>query len=156
VADVAASRTGDADTGQIVQLTVAMNEGVTVNPSGGPTTLTLNDGATATYDAPASTPSSGILVFDDTVSATDQTSDLEVVAVNLPTGTSVQDSNGVNVDFSAALNSPTGLSVNSPLRVASIATSVTGQVAAGQTIQISLAMNEAFQTEPMVEHRPFL
>ena len=46
--------TGEADTGQLVKLTVTMSEAVTVTTTGGSPTLSLSDGATATYDGASS------------------------------------------------------------------------------------------------------
>jgi probable HAF family extracellular repeat protein len=139
-----ASQTGAAHSGQTVQLTILMSAAVTVNLSGGSPTLSLNDGATASYDAQASNPATGMLVFDYTVGSKDQTPDLLVTQVN-PNGAIIHDGNGVNVDTSGALNFPTFLSINSPLVVTTVAASQTGQVLAGQTVQLTLTLNESVQ-----------
>jgi autotransporter passenger strand-loop-strand repeat protein len=131
---------GDAQTGSTLQLLLSMSEGVTV--TGGPPTFTLNDGATATYDPAASNPSSGTLAFDYTVGSNDSTANLAVTEFNA-NGATIQDANGNSADFSALLNAPTGVSVNSPLAVTSVSTSQSGEAAAGQTVQLTLALNEA-------------
>ncbi len=72
VTNVTASpSTGEADSGQLVKLTLAMSEAVTVNTTGGSSTLYLSDGAIATYDGASSNPSAGTLVFAYMVGATD-------------------------------------------------------------------------------------
>ena len=76
-----------------------MSEAVTVNTAGGAPTLSLNDDAIATYDAAASNPSAGKLVFDYTVGSGDETANLEIASVDLPTGTTVQNAAGYNADF---------------------------------------------------------
>src|ERR1700730_16570460 len=78
----------------------------------GSPTLTLNDGATATYDVNASAPAIGKLVFDYLVGPGDATPNLAVTSVN--PGSAITDVNGVSPDFSAALNTPTGLHVGPP------------------------------------------
>ena len=62
----------------MVTLTLDMSENVTVNTSGGTPTLTLNDGATATYTGA----SGNALTFSYTVAAGQNTSDLAVTAFN--------------------------------------------------------------------------
>jgi hypothetical protein len=137
---ISCSQTGEVGSGQSVLLTLTMSEPITVNIGAGTPTLTLNDGASATYDAAASNPSASTLVFDYTVASTDQTANLEVIAVNLPSGTSVQDSAGCNADFSAALNTPTGLQVG-PVFVTAITSSLSGVITTGQTDHLTLAMS---------------
>src|SRR5262249_2497615 len=67
---------GDVDTGQTVALTVSLSEGVLVDTTSGIPTLALGNGTVASYDAGASNPSAGTLVFDYTVAANDYTTDL--------------------------------------------------------------------------------
>ncbi len=50
---------------------------------------------------------------------------------------------GASIDFSVLDNQPTDLSINSPLVVTSVASSQTGEVGAGQLVQLTLTMNEA-------------
>jgi hypothetical protein len=130
-------QTGDADTGQSVQLILVMSEPISVITAGGIPTLCLNDNEAATYDANESSPSSGVLVFDYTPASSDQTPDLALLTFN-PNGAFFLDGNGIAVDFSAAQNLPTGLTINSPLTVASV---VVSQIA--QSAQFTLTMSES-------------
>ena len=91
--------TGEVGTGQQVALTLSMSEGVTVDTTSGSPTLALGNGAIATYDANASNPSAGTLVFDYTVGGNDYTTDL-AVSVFERNGAIVQDALGVAVDLS--------------------------------------------------------
>jgi len=142
VASVTTSETGDVATGQSVQLSLTMSGPVSVDTSGGSPSLTLGDPVIATYDAGASNPAAGTLVFDYTPAAGDQFADLHIEGVNL-NGAVVDGVGDAAVDFSGAIGD-TGLSVNSPLTVVSVASSQTGHVTSGQTIQLSLTMSEAF------------
>ena len=92
------SGTGDLDAGNVVTLTLTMSENVTVNTSGGTPTLTLNDGATATYTGA----SGNALTFSYTVAAGQNTSDLAVSAVNL-NGATIKDGAGNSASISGAL-----------------------------------------------------
>ena len=141
VTSIASSQTGEVLSGQLVQLTLTMNQAVTVNISGGTPTLTLNDGATATYDAAASNPSTGVLVFDYTVGSGDEIANLEITSVNLPSGTTIQNADAYNADFSAAINASTGLQVG-PAYLASITPSQGGELITGQTVLITLGMTD--------------
>jgi hypothetical protein len=149
VSEFVTSPTGTASTGQTVQLTLAMSEGVVVNTAGGSPTVTLNDGETATYDPGASNASTGTLVFDYRVVSQDQTPALEITQVNL-NGASVQDADGVNADFSAALNFPADLSINSPLFVTQVSASQSGDIVAGFELQLTLKMSEAVVVDTLV------
>ena len=140
VESVASSQTGEAAAGQLVQLTLTMREAVSLDTAGGAPTLTLNDGATATYDAAASNPSAGKLVFDYTVGSGDETANLEVTLVNLPSGTTIQDAAGYNADFSAAIDAPTGLQVG-PAYITAINSSQSSELMTGETLQLTLAMS---------------
>jgi T5SS/PEP-CTERM-associated repeat protein len=141
VTSIASPQTGEVGAGQSVQLIVSLNEAVTVNTSGGAPTLWLNDNETATYDATASNPLAGTLVFDYTVGSGDETANLEITSVNLPTGTTIQDAAGYNANFSAADNAPTGLQVG-PAYITAITPSQSGDLTAGQTVQLTLAMSQ--------------
>ena len=81
--------TGDLNAGKTVTLTLTFSETVTV--AGGVPTLTLNDGGTATY---ASGSGTSALTFTYTVLAGQNTPDLMVTAVKLPTGVTIKDSSG--------------------------------------------------------------
>jgi autotransporter passenger strand-loop-strand repeat protein len=134
VEDVVAGETA-AHAGQTVALTVYLSEGVTLNAAGGNPTLTLSNNATATFDATASNLAAGTMVFDYTLGTAGQTANLTVKQVNLPSGTTVQDQNGVSVNFSAAVNAPLGLSVDTPL-------TVTGVTVPKGIVGIALQMSE--------------
>src|SRR5208283_2344009 len=116
-----------------------------VDTSGAPT-LTLDDPVTATYDAAASNPAAGTLVFDYTPAGGDQFANLQIDSVNL-NGAVISGVGGAAVDFSGADQS-VGLSVNTPLTVVSVASSQTGEIGAGQTVQLTLTMSEAFTVNP--------
>ncbi len=137
VTSITASGTGEFDAGQTIALTIAMNEAVTVT---GTPSLSLNDGAVAAYDALDSNPATGLLVFDDIVNAGDSTTNLQVTSVNLAPIATVQDSNGFNANFAAALNVATGVIIG-PSVVTGVSASQAGGVAAGQTVQLTLAMS---------------
>ena len=87
-----------------------MSEAVTVNTTKGSPTLSLSDGATATYDSAASNLSAGTLAFKYTVSAANETPNLQVIQVNLK-GATIGDANGHAADLSAASDFATGLQV---------------------------------------------
>ena len=116
VAVVTASPGGPIVAGETVHVTIVMNEPVFVN--GSAPSLTLNDGGTANYDAGASQPSSGRLVFDTVVGQANQTADLAVTGVTLPPGTTIRDASGFDASLTGALNVPTGTRIGaSPLVV---------------------------------------
>ncbi|WP_354140419.1 alkaline phosphatase family protein, partial [Bradyrhizobium sp. LB11.1] len=102
--------TGNVSTGQVVTLTVNLSEAVTVNTSGGTPTLTLNDGATASYTGGSG---STALAFSYTVAAGQTTSDLAISSFNL-NGAVVSDGAGNTANLSGATNyNPVGtLQVN--------------------------------------------
>jgi hypothetical protein len=93
--------TGEADSGQQVTLALTMSEPGSVDLTGGSPTLTLNDGATATYDSAASNPATGSLLFDYTVGASDETPSLQISEVNLD-GAAIDDASSHAADLSAA------------------------------------------------------
>jgi hypothetical protein len=136
----ASPHTGEVSTGQKVTLTLAMNEGVTINTASGAPMLFLNDGGTATYDAVASNPSAGTLVFDYTVADGERTPNLQVALVNL-NGATINDANGNPADLSAAATFATNLQIG-PAFASGVTTSQTGNVTAGQTVQVTVAMSE--------------
>jgi hypothetical protein len=128
----------EANAGSTVHLTLNMNEAVTV--AGAPT-LSLSDGASATYDAGLSAPGSGTLVFDYLVGARDSTPNL---LINSVSGGSIVDANNVSANFTNINLLATGLQINlSPLVVTQLSESTTGQVSVGQTVVLTLQMNEA-------------
>jgi hypothetical protein len=129
---------GDAYAGQIVQLTFAMTGAVTVN---GSPTLILGNGATATYDAAASSPSGHILVFNYTVGDNDTPTNLSVKSINL-NGATITDANGHSVNFNPAFNQPVGVEID-PATVTGVTPSMTGEVSSGQQVQLTLSFSEA-------------
>jgi hypothetical protein len=140
VDSVTTAESGEVDTGQTAQLTVALSEGVTVNTTHGSPTLSLSDGAVATYDATASTPSGGMLVFDYQVAAGDHTSDLQVLGYN-PNGATIVDANGVAADLSGVAGSDLGLDINMAIVTGVTASPGTGEVNAGQKVTLTLALS---------------
>src|ERR1700688_4244831 len=139
VDSVTPSLSGEITTGQAVQLTVAMSAGVTVDTAGGSPTLSLNDGAMATYDSAASDPAAGTLVFDYTVGATDETPNLQVAQVNL-NGATINDASGNAADLSAASTFAAGLQVG-PVFVDAVTPSLSGEITTGQAVQLTVAMS---------------
>jgi hypothetical protein len=140
VAAFVLTQDGSVHGGHTVQLSVAVSGAVSVNTSGGLPTLTLSNGAIATYDAAASSASGHILVFDYTIGATDLPTNLSVAAVN-PNGATIRDANGHDVSFSLLLNNPTGLVVN-PATVTSVTPSQSGEVDSGQ-LQLTVTFSQA-------------
>ena len=141
VTSVSASHGGEAQAGEAIQIALHLNEAVTINAAGGAPTLTLNDGGTATFNSGASSAATGTLVFDYTVGA-NGVPDLTVLEVNVPHGTIIEDSNGYNAEFSAALDQGTGLQIN-PAFVNTLYTNSFHATHAGETLGITLAMSTA-------------
>ena len=131
--------TGELAVGQSVQLTLAMSGGLTLNGSGSPS-LTLNNGAAATYDKFYSAPSSGTFVYDYTVGANQQTANLEVTSVNFPSAPT--DPNGTAANFADALNTSLGLSIGEPAISAITENPNTGTLDVGGTGTLALTINE--------------
>jgi hypothetical protein len=104
VSIVESPSSGDLDPGKTVALTLTMSEPVTVNTAGGTPTLTLNDGATATYVGA----SGNTLTFSYTVAAGQNVAALAATALNL-NGATVQDSAGHSASLSL-----TGLTQSGP------------------------------------------
>lgn len=99
--------TGTEHVGDIVTLTLGFSEAVTVN---GTPTLSLNDGAKATYVSGSGT---SALTFTTKVASTDtNTSALAITGVNLPSGTAIKDASGIAANLSAAVKTFTGLAVS--------------------------------------------
>ena len=102
VTNVVPSRFGDAQPGATVKLEIDFSQPISVNTSGGSPALTLNNGATAFYDAGATASAgSAALVFDYTVSSGQHTPNLEITVVSSG-GAVITDSLGVAVDFPSA------------------------------------------------------
>jgi autotransporter passenger strand-loop-strand repeat protein len=133
VTSVVASAGGVARIGQMLTLTVAMSKAVTV--SGGTPTLALNDGGTAVYD-PTATKMLGDptkLVFDYTVSATDQSVKTLAVTGYSLNGAAVQDTGGNSPDFSGLDRKVANLAVEVfvPARIAYVSSGTTTEIAGG-------------------------
>lgn len=73
--------TGAVGVGRVVQVTLQLADPITVDTTNGSPTLALNVGEAATYDAGLSRPTA--LVFDYTVQAGDNTSQLETTAAGV-------------------------------------------------------------------------
>ncbi len=132
----------EADAGTTLPITLTISDAVTVDMSGGAPSLLLSNGATATYDAQASNPAGHLLVFDYSVGAGDQSANLSIASVN-PNGATIVDGAGHAVDFSAALNKPTGVRIGaSPLMVTSVTPSLIGEADTGTFVQLTLQLNE--------------
>ncbi|UWU73924.1 hypothetical protein N2603_28125 [Bradyrhizobium huanghuaihaiense] len=99
--------TGVEHVGDTVTMTLGFSEAVTVT---GTPTLSLNDGAKATYVGGSGTNS---LTFKTTVASTDTTtSALAITGVNLPSGASIKDTGGLAANLSGAVKTFTGLQVD--------------------------------------------
>ena len=94
---------GTLKAGETVTLTVNFSEIVTVT---GSPTLSLDDGATATYIGGSG---SNALTFSYTVASGENTSDLAVTAFNLPAGATVRDAATNDAVLSGAATNPTGI-----------------------------------------------
>ena len=115
-----------------------MNKAVTVT---GTPTLTLNDGAIATYTGGSGT---NALTFSYTVAAADSTvPTLAVTQVNLPSGATVMDAAGNVADLSGAATTFPGLSIDPPPIVVSVSeTPSTGDLGVGKTVTLTLNLND--------------
>ena len=138
ITQVAASpASGDIGLGQKVTVTLAFDKAVTVK---GAPKLTLNDGGSATYTSGSGT---AALTFTYTVAAGQNTTDLQATGITLPNGASIKDSSGDTADL-------TGAKVNLGLQIDSVTPAVSaisaspssGDLNAGKTVAISLAMSE--------------
>ncbi|TJV07441.1 MAG: glycoside hydrolase family 16 protein [Mesorhizobium sp.] len=98
--------TGTEHVGDTVTLTLGFNEAVAVS---GTPTLSLNNGATATYVGGSGT---SALNFRTTVASTDtDISALGIAGVNLPNGASIKDASGVAANLAGAVKTFSGLQV---------------------------------------------
>ena len=89
--------------GETVILTVNFSENVTVT---GAPTLSLNDGATATFTGGSGT---SALTFSYTVAGGENTADLAVTALNLPGGAMVRDAAANDAVLTGAVTNPPGI-----------------------------------------------
>ena len=110
----------------------------------GTPTLTLNDGATATYSGGSDT---NALAFSYTVGASDSAvSALAITQANLPNGATIQDLAGNNANLAGALTTFSGLQIDPPSgrTLSSINESPAGgDLNAGKTVSFTLNLNEA-------------
>jgi hypothetical protein len=124
---------GALDAGDVITLTMTLNEAVTV--TGGTPTLVLNDGGTATYTGGSG---SATLTFSHTVQAGQNVADLAVSSLVL-NGSSIKDAAGNSAFLSAAANyNPAGtlkVDTTAPV-VSSITTSGSGITNGGGTLGI--------------------
>jgi hypothetical protein len=136
---VASPSKGDLDAGKVVTLTVDFSKKVTVT---GHPVLKLNDGGLARYVAGSGTTA---LRFDYTVAAGQNTPDLTVTGLVLPSGVTIKDAAGNNAVLSGAVRNPPGIlqiDTTAP-EVKRVVTSPTsGEVITGQEVRITLDMNE--------------
>jgi hypothetical protein len=96
--------TGDLDAGHVVTLTLNTNEAINIDTTLGTPTLTLSDGATASYTGGSG---SNALNFQYTVAAGENAADLAVTAFHL-NGATADDANGHAAVFTGALGNPGG------------------------------------------------
>jgi hypothetical protein len=132
--------TGDLGVGSVVTLTVNLNEAVTV--AGGPPTLMLNDGATATYTGGSG---SNALTFSYTVGAGQNIADLAVTAFNQGTAT-IMNGAGTAANLSGAVTNPAGtlqIDTTTPTLSSITETPSSGHLKAGKTVTLTLNMSEA-------------
>ncbi len=125
---VASPGSGTKNPGDVITLTVDLSEAVTVT---GTPTLSLNDGAIATYTGGSGT---NALTFSYTVAATDSTvPTLAITQVNLPSGATVKDAAGNAANLSGTVTTLPGLSIDPPPVVLSVSeTPSTGNLNAGK------------------------
>ena len=117
----------ELDAGKVVTFTLNISEAVTVNTAGGAPTLALNDNEVATYTAGSGT---SALTFAYTVKAGDNINDLQATALNVPTGSTIEDSFGSKLVGSATDNTGLVIDTTAP----SLAITSTG-VLSNQTMQ---------------------
>ena len=134
---VTSPSSGDIGLGKTVTVTLDFSKAVTVK---GAPKLTLNDGGTATYTSGSGT---AALTFTYTVSAGQNTADLQATGITLPAGASIKDSAGHTANLAGA-TANLGLQINSIAPVISAVSSSpsTANLNAGKTVAISLAMSE--------------
>ncbi|KAB2860389.1 MAG: hypothetical protein F9K43_22910, partial [Bauldia sp.] len=135
---------GNVPAGETIQLIVTMNEDVTV--AGGTPTLTLNDGAVATFDVAATSDLADPkkLVFSYTVGDADYTTDLQITAFDAD-GATITDSAGNAADLSLAdvTGVDTDLHVGAPWVMSMASSPGPGQLQAGDVVTFTVTMSEA-------------
>ena len=135
---VASPGSGIENPGDVITLTVDLSKAVTVT---GTPTLSLNDGATATYTGGSGT---NALTFSYTVAATDSTvPTLAITQANLPGGATILDEAGNAANLSGAVTTFPGLSIDPPPIVVSVSeTPSTGDLGVGKIVTLTLNLND--------------
>ena len=130
---------GDLNAGKTATLTLNLSEAVTL--AGGTPTLTLNDGGTATYSGGSGTNS---LTFSYTVAAGQNTADLAATTVNLNSAT-VKDGagNAANLSLTGLTQNGPQIDTTTPIVTQVLASPANGTELVGDTITLTLDMNEA-------------
>ena len=130
---------GDLNAGKTVTLTIALSENVTVNTTGGKPTLTLNDGATATYLSG----SGNTLTFSYTVAAGQTSAGLAATAINL-NGATIADGagNAANLSLSGVTQSGPQIDTTAPVISSIVESPSSGDLNAGKTVTLTLALSE--------------
>src|SRR5579871_5950831 len=138
---------GDDGPGAVAAFTVNFSEAVTVNTSGGTPTLTLSNGATATYVSGSGSTS---LVFNYTVGATgsgQDSADLATAATNalLLNGATIKDIAGNAAVLTGASNvNPTGtLQIDTTAPTVSSVTAPSGDDGPGTVVAFTVNFSEA-------------
>ena len=138
---------GDDGPGTVVAFTVSFNEAVTVNTTGGTPTLTLSNGAIATYAGPSGTNG---LVFNYTVGATgsgQDAADLGTAASNalVLNGATIKDAAGNAAVLTGASNvNPTGtLQIDTTAPTVSSVTAPAGDDGPGTVVAFTVNFSEA-------------
>ncbi|WP_193788942.1 beta strand repeat-containing protein, partial [Zavarzinella formosa] len=128
---------GDLRAGQTVTLTVQFDKTVTVDSRNGLPTLTLNDGATATYSGGSGT---FALTFVYPIKPGDNTADLAVTKLNL-NGALLN--GAVGADTSGATTNPAGtLAIDTKAPTATIALVGASTRTTGATLQFNVTFSE--------------
>ena len=118
----------DEDAGNAILLTLNMSEILDVT---GAPTLTLNDGATASYVDGSGT---NALTFGYTVAAGQNTSALTITAMNLPNGAAVKDIYGTGAGLSGAVTIFSGLQIDTTAPIAPV---ISADTVSGSTVALN-------------------
>ena len=133
--------TASLGVGGVAIITVTMNEAVTL--AGGSPSLILSDGGTATFDANSSTQTS--LVFRHTVLAGQNSSDLSIASVLMPTGSTITDTAGNAANLMGAVTNPAGILVvdTTAPTISTVATTPgSGTLGLGGVVTFTLSTSE--------------
>ena len=131
---------GDLSVGATVTLRLRFSEAVTV--AGGAPTLSLNDGATATYVSGSGT---NALTFTTKVGAGQNATSLAVMAVNLPKGATITDraANAASLALSGLTQSGPQIDTLAPAVTAIALSPASGDLSVGATVTLRLRFSEA-------------